>query len=213
MDIKYFVRTTGERTLDKSFSQIEYELLIDKEHKPLQSLLNQFKITNGYDAVILEDDIILCENFKNRIEEVIKKYPSQIINFFNAPTLYQDILINDNFCYSQCRYYPKGSCTIFIEEMSKRRYVCQPCIVLSRIAKQCNISILQYRPHLVQHIDNSSLFNPRMLGTGKRRSYYFIDYLDELGITYEEASTEENKQKLINLMNKKFEKYSLIKLR
>ena len=36
--IKYFVRTTGERQVDSSYSQIEYELLIDTEHKPVKIL-------------------------------------------------------------------------------------------------------------------------------------------------------------------------------
>ena len=61
--IKYFVRTTGERQLDESYNQIEYELLIDKEYKPVKSLIEQLEIMNNYDSVLLEDDLILCKNF------------------------------------------------------------------------------------------------------------------------------------------------------
>lgn len=204
MEIKYFVRTTGERELDNSFSQIEYELLIDKEHKPLKSLKEQLEHISEYNAVLLEDDIILCKDFKNRIEEVIDKYPDKIINFFNAPQVWQEIIENDNFCFSQCRYYPKGIGHILAEQINIHSPF-QPCIALSSIAQRQHIPIMQYRPHLVQHLDLDSSFNIQIQYkkyARVRRSYYFIDYLDELGITYEEASIEENKLKLIELMNK-----------
>ena len=68
--------------------------------------------------------------------------------------------------------------------------------------KSMKLSYLVYRPCLVQHIDYNSLIS----NCNKRRSPYFIDYLEELNITYEEARTEENRQKLINLMNEKFKK-------
>ena len=42
--MKYYVRTTGERTLDDSYSQIEYELLLDKEHKPIESFMKQLPV-------------------------------------------------------------------------------------------------------------------------------------------------------------------------
>ena len=86
--IKYFIRTTGERPLNKSYNQIDYELLIDKEHKPVESFINQLEIISDYDAVLLEDDVFLCEDFKNRIEKIIKKYPNKVINFFTRPWEY-----------------------------------------------------------------------------------------------------------------------------
>ena len=38
----------------------------------------------------------------------------------------------------------------------------------------------------------------------ERITPYFINYLEELNIPYEEAYKSENKQKLIDLMNEKF---------
>ena len=64
MNIKYFVRTTGERVLDKSYEQIEYTLLIDKEHKPIQSFIDQLNIISEYNAVLLEDDPSKTETFE-----------------------------------------------------------------------------------------------------------------------------------------------------
>ena len=58
------------------------------------------------------------------------------------------------------------------------------------------------RPCLVQHIDKDTLI--QKYKCGNRRTPYFIDYLEELNIPYEDACEPENKQKLIDLMNKKF---------
>ena len=81
--MKYYVRTTSERTLDESFSQIEYTLLVDVEHKNGVTFAKWFKeYFCKEDCVILEDDIVLCKDFKSRIEEVISKHPNDVINFF-----------------------------------------------------------------------------------------------------------------------------------
>lgn len=198
--IKYFVRTTGERQLDSSFSQIKYTLWIDNEHKPMQAFVSLLEAINDYDAVILEDDIILCENFKEEIERVINKYPNQIINFFNAPTLYKEVEVNSNFCYMQCRYYPKGTAKPIADKLKPYFRDKKVCPRLNAVLGKQGFTLLQYRPCLVQHLDDSSLVGNRY---GNRRSPYFIDYLEELNMTYEETQKEENKEKLIALMEKK----------
>ena len=203
--IHYFIRTTGERTLDKSISRElgeDYTLLVDTEHKPVKHFIEVLKTINNYDSVLLEDDVILCKDFKNRIEEVISAYHDQMINFFNSPELYTKILTNGNFCYMQCRYYPKGSCNLLIKELDRFKDKPKVCPCLNMISSKHNLTILQYRPCLVQHIDDSSLVGNMH---GRRRSPYFIDYLDELGITYDKAY--EHRKELIALMKSKFSSY------
>lgn len=197
--IKYFVRTTNERQLDSSYSQIEYELLVDTAHKPVKSFIEQLEIMNNYDSVLLEDDLILCKDFKKRIEEVIKSNPNMIINFFNAPTIYQNIKIDNNFSFQQCRYFPKGSCKFLAEQLKPYIKAKKVCPSLNIIAQKNNLRIMQYRPCLVQHLDNNSLVHNIY---GKRRTPYFIDYLDELNIDYENAINY--KEELTNLMKDKF---------
>lgn len=199
--LHYFVRTTNERQLDSSYFQIEYELLVDTEHKPVKSFIEQLEIINNYDSVLLEDDLILCKNFKERIEEVINKNPNIIINFFNAPTIYQNIKIDNNFSFQQCRYFPKGSCTIFINALKSYINASKVCPCLNKIAREHGLKIIQYRPCLVQHLDNSSLVGNQYRC---RRTPYFIDYLNELGINYLDAIKLENQVRLRNLMKEKF---------
>jgi GR25 family glycosyltransferase involved in LPS biosynthesis len=81
-EIKYFVRTTDDRIYEYD---LEHEKLIDTEHAPVKSFINQLKYISQWDSVLLEDDLILCKDFKKRIEEVINQYPDKIINFFTRP--------------------------------------------------------------------------------------------------------------------------------
>lgn len=205
--MKYFVRTTGERQLDSSYSQIEYELLIDRECKPVKSLVEHYKYISKFDSVVLEDDLILCENFKNQIEDVINQYPDKIINFFFQPKNYfecGDKKYENDFHYAQCRYYPKDITDKIAKWLEEKEYLDKPR-AMPFVTEACNnlrYTVFQYRPCLVQHIDNNSLVD-----RGKcfrRRSPYFVDYLNELGITYDKAY--EYRKELITLMKSKFER-------
>ena len=201
MEIKYFVRTTGERKFNYD---LEYETITDAINKPVKAFIEALYKISSSNAVLLEDDLILCNNFKEEIEKVIETYPNDIINFFTKPDLYFTTHYTDRFDYNQCTYYPKGISKLLAEKIitfknwDKIGYD----LLMNKALVNLNISHVQYRPCLVQHIDIKSLlpfhhFKPR-------RCVYFIDYLEELNISYEDAWTKENKQKLIALMESKF---------
>ena len=71
--------------------------------------------------------------------------------------------------------------------------------LLSCVLQNLGINHLVYRPTLVNHIDGKSTFDNSKL---QRNTIYFKDYLDELNITMEEAFNNENKNKLIGLLEK-----------
>ena len=204
--MKYYVRTTKERILDKTYSQIDYELLIDFEHKPVESFIKQLETISEEDAVLLEDDLILCKDFKNKIEEVIRQYPNKIINFFTNPNKYFSTRESDIFAYNQCTYYPKGIAKQIALEMKKIEEEEFPQkhqydILEGKALKTLGITHLQYRPCLVQHIDNRSLIQKN---NKKRRTLFFVDYLEELGISYFECSNHRNVVRLKYLLLNKF---------
>lgn len=203
--IKYFVRTTGERKLNNSYNQFNYELLIDKKHKPIDSFIEQLKIISDFDSVLVEDDIILCNDFKDKIEKVIIQYPNMIINFFTRPMEYFTTNITDNpIRFNQCTYYPKGISKKIADimlQLVKNNTICGYDVIESWAMKKLNLVYVQYRPCLVQHNDIKSIINSN---TPKRITPYFIDYLEELNINYEDAWKKENKEKLIKLMESKF---------
>jgi len=190
MKIRYFIRTTLERKLDKSIYEElgeDYTLLIDYEHKPIDSFIEQLKIISDYNSILLEDDIILCKDFKKHIESVISIYPDIIINFFTSPNMYfKTHIIKGSFNFNQCTYYPKGISKTIALEMEKLNMNSLGYDVLESHAMfNLNIYHIQYRPCLVQHIDYKSLLSYKHISS--RRSIYFKDYLDELNISYEDA--------------------------
>ena len=210
--IKYFIRTTLERKLDDSVTRElgeNYTLLVDTEHKPIESFINQLSIISEYDAVLLEDDVILCKNFKQRIEKVIDKNKDNIINFWTDPYEYFTTRMSIGIRCNVGTYYPKGIGKILSSKMfnhinDSKQYD----NIESYALRELKLKVLNYRPCLIQHKDNKSL-----MGNDNKFPYkilrctpYFIDYLEELGISYEDACTKENKGKLIDLMNKKFGK-------
>ena len=69
-----------------------------------------------------------------------------------------------------------------------------------------------YRPCLVQHIDDRSLIGNNL--RNDRRTPYFIDYLEDLDITYEEAiESEELTTKLMEMMFDQFAELDAVKNR
>jgi len=205
--MKYYIRTTLERQLNNSYSQIEYELLIDKEHNARKSFVEQLEhlATLNEDCVILEDDVLLCRDFKNKIEDVINEHKKDIISFFWNPNSYEKSRYTFFFNWNQCVYYPKELLKPLSVEL-RRLYTLQPNRPHDELEGDalCNLGIKTWihRPFLVQHLDNDTLI--QKISRGDRRTPYFIDYLDELGISYKEASKIDNLMKLINLMFEKF---------
>ncbi len=204
--IKYFVRTTLERRLHDSFSQVAYSLLIDKEHKLREIFLGQLENISDFDVVLLEDDIILCNNFKERIEKIIQSHSNEIINFFFEPFDYFESKYKE-FAYNQCTYYPSiilKDIINFFKNNKKPSFVKTPEEHIKYyLHKQKKFKVYTYRPCLVQHIDNKSILNKHPVSI-PRRTPYFIDYLEDLNISYEEAQDQEKTQQLIDYMNKQF---------
>ena len=210
MQIKYFVRTTGDRDFNYD---IDYKALIDKEYDGVKSFIDALNTISEYDAVLLEDDLVLCKNFKEEIEKVISEYPDTIINFFTVPEFYYTTHYSENFSYNQCTYFPKGLGKLLAEQMLpmykqgiKQSYGNLLSISLNRLG----IPHLIYRPSLVQHIDGKSIFQKTSF-IYERNTLYFKDYLDELGIDMIQAFKRENRLKLKELLqqdrNSWYEKY------
>ena len=202
--IKYYVRTTLERELNDSYNQVPYKLLIDKEHNARKSFVEQLEYlsTLKNDVVILEDDLLLCKDFKNRIEKVISEHKDEIINFFYYPKTYFKSKVSSHFMWNQCVYYPNRLLKELAVEMRKcyEKEPLRPHDEVENIAlNNLKITNYIYRPCLVQHLDYKSLISPK---NGKRFTPYFIDYLDELGIFYENAEISKNRIALKTRMTK-----------
>ena len=188
--MKVYIRTTGERILHPSIQRElgnNYQLLIDREHRPVDSFIDQLELISEDDALLLEDDIILCHNFLQEVNKAVSQFPNLVINFFNSPLdYYTSHIATNHFCWNQCTYYPKELSKIIATEMRRQRGTYTQYDTLEKHAMTYKgIAYVNYRPMLVQHIDYSSLI--QKAGICKRRTRYFKDYLDELGIDITEA--------------------------
>ena len=201
--MKYYVRTTLERKLHSSYNQIEYTLLIDKEHKPVESFFDQLELISDDDAVLLEDDLVLCDNFKEIIEEMISKHPNDIINFFQDPYDFYTPHYVRKFSWNQCTYYPKGvgkKISTFIKDYWTKfpRVLNYQYDRLESIAiEKLYLLVWLERPSPIQHIDNAeykTLIQKEPIC--ERRTPFYIDYLKELNIKYEDSYKEENLKQL-----------------
>lgn len=214
--IRYFVRTTGSRVLDISFNQINYTLLIDRDCNAGNAFRTWLPLLVEDDCVILEDDIILCNDFQRRVEEEISKTPNQIINFFRSNTFFQNYYIinspseikSPGFSFTQCVYFP---CSVLkrlkqcIEKNDIRSYSVRK--IIRQAMFKTNINFRLAVPYPVQHVDTESLMG-HDFGDFKRRSPLFYNYLDELGITYEDVLKNPTLiMSLKNCMDKHMEKY------
>ena len=193
-EIHYFVRTTGEREFN--YYPLKTINLYDYEHKPVDSFIQQLLLISRFNAVLLEDDLVLCKNFQEEIEKAIKQYPNNIIQFFTLPASYVTTHMKSwPFQWNQCTYYPKGIAGIVAEEMKRVRNCFPPDQLLysqveSMALLNLKIPFIVYRPCLVQHNDFSSILQPTP--TARRDTLWFLDYINELGVSYEEAYTPEN---------------------
>lgn len=208
--IKYYVRTTGERVLHNSFKQIDFELLLDNNHELTKIFPSQLLSIADSDVVLLEDDIILCNNFKEEIEKAINQHPYDIINFFENPMVYIDPNTKQlDFAWNQCTYIPKEKiiplANKIIElsnrEISPARWT--PETMMKQALKLLQWDHYIYRPCLVQHIDFSSILQAQPKPF--RRTIYYIDYLKQLDIPYEDANNIKNKSQLNDLLDQHIE--------
>ncbi len=130
-------------------------------------------------AVIMEDDILLCDSFTDIIESVIADRPSDVIQFFSMRK--KDLTEGSRyepgrtFMMCQCFYLPAGTASELYEfsidyaETSKDR-TCpsDPCIAAFLKSKKLKYWI--HCPNLVDHRVGKSLLGPR---SSKRQSKTF----------------------------------------
>jgi hypothetical protein len=114
-NIVFIVRTvefSPQRKLnvDKLKKQIPNLIIYtDKKRDGYDSFFKACKIINKTGGVMLEDDVIICDKFVERITKVIEVHGREkVINFFERPKTYFKTgeVGGSNFLWMQCTYFP-----------------------------------------------------------------------------------------------------------
>ena len=179
----YVIRAVREREefVKEILEQIPEAVVYydDKFHNAFKSYLYVCEhIIKGQPAVLLEDDVILTYNFKEKAERVIDIFPDTLIKFFslskkNTKPYWEK---GRNYCSSCCEYFPKGFSLKVVKayESWPDKYKHPTAYdYLVGYTWGNNKEFLVWNPSLVQHRVAKSIINPKR--SSKRQSITFIE--------------------------------------
>lgn len=203
--MKYYIRTTGERNLDAYKFLENYEIMVDKEHKPIKSFIEQLIYMSDEDAIMLEDDLLFSKDFNEEIDKAISRFPDKVINFYYMYLQFMPIrpFPGKSFLNNQCVYYPKGVAKKIAEEMEKvisegcteKQYDRIQAIAMDRLG----IDFISYRPMIVQHIGGgNSMMGNVWINEGKT-----IFFKDDLPCDYDDFKT------ILDYAYKKYDEFGI----
>ncbi len=146
----------------------------DNTHNALDTFLQTLEKVDNEASVILEDDVILCTDFIQKIEKVISLNEERFINFFSRRQSDLTIGTRDipgaSWSSNCCFYIPKGHSKqilkFYNEAWSKvdKQLEVNPTgtdTLLADYLKFNKIKYLNYVPSLVQHLNFVSAINSR----------------------------------------------------
>lgn len=177
--MKIIVRKMPEMVLDKSFEQIEGQYETCFNGNAMETFIKSIEMSKDSDCLNLEDDIILCDNFLEEVNEVVKKYPNKVISFFTLKNTNETkAMLGNTFCMNQCVYMPKWFNSILLKfykhwlktERGRKNptgYDYMMGDLLSLLGEKYILSV----PCLVQHIEMKSRINPKR--SSKRQTKNF----------------------------------------
>ena len=183
--MNYVIQRVPERNVDYLLEVVpEAFVNTDREGISIHALIDAFEHFGDEPFVQMEDDIILCKSFRERIEAVIDEHPDEFITFFamrkwlKQPT----VMAGKHFVMSQCFYvpanFPRGLRAFFEDRQVK----CNPRhgmafdLCLADFMDRNGWNMLVWVPNLVQHKVGPSVFNPNQ--NPDRQSYCFADDLE-----------------------------------
>jgi len=179
--MKIIVRKMPQMVLDKSFEQLNGKYEICFNGNAMETFMKSIEMSENDDCLNLEDDIVLCDNFLEKVNEVIAQYPDKIISFFTLKKRPMGINIErgKTFCMNQCVYIPKKRNKALLKYqpvwMKSKRGIENPTgydYLMGDLMDLLNETYVLYQPSLVQHMEMKSRINPKR--SSKRQSKTFI---------------------------------------
>ncbi len=191
--IKYLVMVSNNQSrIDNAHSYLEQipdlNFYYGDNEDVFQKFINCFDLSPEYDGLmLLEDDVKLCKNFKERAEQIIADNENMVVSFFDKACsrkpLTTKILSGSDFLWNQCNYYPREICDIIKDvdnvqafkdyyPKTGQKWTYPSDTYIGYVLGKHSIKYLMKLPFLVQHLDIKSNFTGR---STKRQTKYFID--------------------------------------
>lgn len=174
------------------------EIYTDTEHDGYKSWLNVCDMIDETGAILLEDDVKVCDGFCEKIESIInEKGADKVYNFFEKPKTYfkTSYVGGSQFMWTQCVYLPphlghkmREYYDEFKTARPKRWQGAAYDLLTAYVLTKEKAKYWRIRPCLVQHLDFPSLIGNR---PRNRQTPYFIDDLVEKGIKYDDLQPTE----------------------
>ena len=168
--MKIIVRKMPQMVLDKSFEQIEGKYETCFAGNAMETFMKSVELSKDDNCLNMEDDIVLCKDFMNKVEEVVSKYPTKVISFFTLKDRPNGANIEKarTFCMNQCVYMPKWFNNLLLQYYPKwlktergqqpgHAYDYMMADLLSLVGED----YILYQPSLVQHMEMKSRIDPR----------------------------------------------------
>jgi len=189
--MRYIIRGVSQRQecvdyLKTHLPNAEY--LIDTPGNAMSGFLHALSISGTDPSIHMEEDIWLTNDFENKIESVISKHKSEVIQFFSMRKA--DIDIGSRyepgrtFLMNQCFYLPKEYSKLIYnyyfngwDDERKIRYKTGYDILIADFLKSRKEKYYISIPSLVDHRRLKSIINPkRNIG---RQAKVFLDGIYE----------------------------------
>lgn len=176
----FIMRTTGDVDMTEYFSNIpNLKVCVDTNRNAMHTFRDSLIMAGDLAYVNMEDDIILCDNFAERICAEIEKRPNDVIQFFsmrkNDLTIGSRYIPGSQYCMNQCFYLPAGMSAdllVFLDNWDRIEEEPTGCdYVIADYLKFNKIKYWNVCPNLVDHKPIKSRINPKR--STKRQSFTF----------------------------------------
>lgn len=167
---RVIIRAVKERQpyLDYLLDELpDAEVCYDTTRNAMNTFLDAVDLAGKDGVLYLEDDVILADQFRNRVESAISEMPQNVIQFFSMRKADLEIgsRWDNNFLMAQCFYFPPGlSAELAKYAKTWAGYSEHPTGLDTMICDFLRALKLKYWihiPNLVDHRVGKSIIDPR----------------------------------------------------
>jgi hypothetical protein len=176
--MRVIMRTTGQRDLNEYRQVPGIKFLVDAGRDDFILFQRSLEEAGTDSCLIMEDDIVLCENFWERACAEIAQRPGDMISFFSMRK--EDLTVGSRyvpgkrFLMMQCVYFPPWFCPGLLawsRKWDRTGYISGTDCMVADFLGERKLSYFVVVPNLVDHKVAKSLIDPRR--SSKRQSLTF----------------------------------------